>query len=361
MKRIICLTMMVTALMVGFAFAGTVNLPKTGQTNCYDELGSEITCTGTGQDGEIQAGVEWPEPRFTDNGDVVTDNLTGLMWTKNANLPGGDKTWQQALDYCNNLTLGGYNDWRLPNQKELYSLTDFSRYHPSLPTGHPFTNVQDDFYWSSTTDTSWDPDYAWVVSMGNGYGGGDNKSYHYYVWPVRSGQTGPLGNWVISGTVTGDVQADVTITLSGNASETTTTNASGNYSFTGLSNGSYAVTPSKSGYTFTPSSRDVTVNGADVTDVDFTATAISQGYSISGKVTVKGTKTPLPGVTMTLSGASSATTSTDSNGDYSFSGLAKGKYKITPSKSGYNFKPKSKSVKIKKKDVSNQNFKARGM
>ena len=42
------------------AFAGTVQLPQTGQTTCYDASGTVISCTGTGQDGEFQAGVAWP-------------------------------------------------------------------------------------------------------------------------------------------------------------------------------------------------------------------------------------------------------------------------------------------------------------
>ena len=75
----------------------TVNLPKTGQTTCR-EAGNIIDCAGTGQDGEIQAGVEWPFPRFTDNGDgTVTDNLTGLMWLKDAGCI-VNVTWQGALD-----------------------------------------------------------------------------------------------------------------------------------------------------------------------------------------------------------------------------------------------------------------------
>ncbi|MBI5195097.1 MAG: hypothetical protein HZA10_02105, partial [Nitrospirae bacterium] len=73
-------------LMFSNAFAGTTNLPQTGQTKCY-ALWSEISCAGTGQDGEILSGVAWPNPRFSVNGDCVTDNLTGLMWAKNANLP----------------------------------------------------------------------------------------------------------------------------------------------------------------------------------------------------------------------------------------------------------------------------------
>jgi len=181
-----------------------ISLPQTGQTKCYDTAGVEISCTGTGQDGEIQAGAEWPEPRFTVNGDVVTDNLTGLMWTKNANLLNGYRTWQQALDYIKGMNNGayypnfGYTDWRLPNREELHSLIDFSQYNPALPSGHPFTNVQDDFYWSSTTYT-YTTENTWVVMM---YDGNVvnyiNKSGKLFVWPVRGGQGATLCTYSIS-------------------------------------------------------------------------------------------------------------------------------------------------------------------
>jgi len=163
-------------------------LPKTGQTKCYNTSGGEIPCADTGQDGEIQAGVARPDPGFTDHGDgTITDNLTGLMWTKNANLTGGTTNWQQALDYANNLTLAGHSDWRLPNRKELHSLQDFSRYNTALPAGHPFTNVRASYYWSSTAYTL-EPVYAWFVDMWNGYVHYGSKSSFVYVWPVRGGQ-----------------------------------------------------------------------------------------------------------------------------------------------------------------------------
>ncbi len=124
--------------------------------------------------------------RFTDNGDdTVTDNLTGLMWAKNANLPMTHITWQEALDYANNLTFKGYDNWRLPTVKELLSLIDYSTYDPALPTGHPFINVQSYYYWSSTTRAT-GSDYAWIVHMWDGNVSSSSKSYgFYYVWPVR--------------------------------------------------------------------------------------------------------------------------------------------------------------------------------
>src|SRR5260370_7361282 len=63
------------------------------------------------------------------------------------------------------------------------------------------------------------------------------------------------------------------VAVSGAASATTTTDSAGNYTFTGLANGTYTVTPSHTGFTFTPSSRSVTINGANATGANFTAQA----------------------------------------------------------------------------------------
>ncbi len=119
-----------------------------------------IDCTDTGQDGDIQAGVAWPSPRFTDNNDgTLTDNLTGIIWLKNADCF-GTLSWSSAYYYCNNMVKSGScgltdgsvaGDWRLPNRKELSSLIDYSQYNPALPQGHLFDNVKSSYYWSSTT------------------------------------------------------------------------------------------------------------------------------------------------------------------------------------------------------------------
>ena len=176
---------------------GVINLPQTGQTKCYDSPGNEISCSGTRQDGEIRAGVEWPDPRFTVSGDCVTDNFTGLMWAKKANLPDRKKTWQKALDYVasiNNETgLCGYNDWRLPKVNELESLVNGGEVNSAAwLIGQGFVNVQSDYYWSSSTTDAYYAANAWIAFMRDGSVYGHyNKSTYGYVWPVRSGQ-GPF-------------------------------------------------------------------------------------------------------------------------------------------------------------------------
>jgi hypothetical protein len=188
MKRsfILATIILFSAVSLGHA-AGVIALPKTGQTRCYDTAGSEIACAGTGQDGDIQAGAAWPDPRFTVSGDCVTDNLTGLVWPKNGNLA-GQMDWNDAIDYANNLTLCDYSDWRLPNVNELQSLVNAGEPDNSAwLMSKGFTNVQSDVYWSSTTYADY-TDYAWVVYMWYGRVDVDGKSNGYYVWPVRAGQ-----------------------------------------------------------------------------------------------------------------------------------------------------------------------------
>ncbi|MDD4735639.1 MAG: DUF1566 domain-containing protein [Kiritimatiellae bacterium] len=157
-------------------------VPKTGQTTSYTPP------SGTGSDGNLQMGVEWPDPRFTVQSDtnMVLDNLTGLMWARNGDLP-GSSTWNSAIDYCNSLDCGGYDDWRLPNMNELLSLVAYNRYNPAIPSGHPFNNVSGVKYWSSTTYPQ-NTTYAWCVDFLNGTIQTVAKTSTSKVWPVRGGE-----------------------------------------------------------------------------------------------------------------------------------------------------------------------------
>ena len=195
------------------AIAGAIDLPKTGQTTCYDAEGTVISCQGTGQDGDIRAGMAWPTPRFTDNGDgTVSDNLTGLMWLKDAGCIGSAE-WDYALKKVGELNTnpgkyacweynGTYNDWVLPNVNELESLNNAEKnYSCTWLEDQGFVNVQSgDYYWSSTTDATsanywpsvpaW---YAWAMDIRGSFLQRKRKDYYqYHVWPMRVGQTGSI-------------------------------------------------------------------------------------------------------------------------------------------------------------------------
>ncbi len=195
-------------------------VPQTGQTTSYVK----------GDDGDLQKGVTWPNPRFTDNLDgTVTDNLTGLIWLKDANCIAttypefdndetiGDEEvtwqstagdgrviWQHALDFVAGINDGTYpncgagtTDWRLPNRFELESLLTLEYTTYAVPDtagtgqwseGDPFNNLQYFSYWSSTSLASLYYQ-AWCVSMDDGHVGPVTKNEYYFpVWPVRGGQ-----------------------------------------------------------------------------------------------------------------------------------------------------------------------------
>jgi hypothetical protein len=164
-------------------------IPKTGQTVSY----------ASGDDGYIEAGIDWPEPRFADNGDgTVTDNVTGLMWLKD----GGclKKTWTSALSAIKdiNANSGAYNclgytadhsDWRLPNVREIESLVNYGTSNSAAWLNSAgFMNVKSSYYWSSTTYQNY-TSQAWGMQMTNGQTTTLSKSTRslYSVWPVRGG------------------------------------------------------------------------------------------------------------------------------------------------------------------------------
>jgi len=156
--------------------------------------------------------------------------------------------------------------------------------------------------------------------------------------------------YTLSGTISGTGGNGATVNLTGAATATTTANTSGAYSFTGLANGSYTVTPSHTGYGFTPTSQNATVNGANVTGINFTAGVPT--YSISGTVSMPGGN----GATVSVTGTSTASATADANGNYTISGLANGSYTVTPTKTGYTFTPTNQAVTISSANVTAINF-----
>ncbi|MBI5589466.1 MAG: DUF1566 domain-containing protein [Deltaproteobacteria bacterium] len=166
---------------------------------------------------------------YVNNGNgTVTDTSTGLMWQQNT--PESSMTWEQALSNCESLALGGYTDWRLPNQKELRSLVDYSTSNPAINITY-FPNTVSSYYWSSTPSSSgvssvqsdeYLYDFSYVVDfqhVSSNYV--QNKNNKYYVRAVRGGLS-PTPDIKANGiggeiTVTSDTPVSVTISLiSGN-------------------------------------------------------------------------------------------------------------------------------------------------
>ena len=204
------------------------------ESQINDGIRSPVPQTGQsvsmqpGDDGDLQTGVVWPDPRFTVNvieaedmndnkmcdgseicNGTVTDNLTGLVWLQNANCF-GTGNWYDAIYNANGLTGDGtsdcglndnsqFGDWRLPNVKEIQSLMDYGHAFPTLllPANHPFTDVQvvgiDEFpssYWTSTSTGS-SSDGVYSVSMSVGWVDRlsiDGTDFSLFVWPVRDRQ-----------------------------------------------------------------------------------------------------------------------------------------------------------------------------
>jgi len=128
-------------------------------------------------------GVVWAG-NYTDNGNgAVTDNVTGLMWQQQDDNTG--RTWEEAIAHCEGFFLAGLGDWRLPNIKELESLTDDSRYNPAIDP--VFANTIASDYWSSTTDALYTGS-AWTVGFLDGYVGAYYKTGNLYARCVRGGQ-----------------------------------------------------------------------------------------------------------------------------------------------------------------------------
>jgi len=196
-------------------------VPQTGQTMCWDGWGNDIPCAGSGMDGEIQAGImppynpdmndygswwrswDYDGIRFTDNRDgTVTDNVSGLTWTRNANCAQGRLNWWHARAFCRRLAHGtcgladgsSPSDWRLPNINELQSIQHLQYANPAIKPPNTIFNVQVTYrYWSNTLGPSWSetpfsPSYAtmYTLSFSKAYDL-DYSIFHdsYFTWCVR--------------------------------------------------------------------------------------------------------------------------------------------------------------------------------
>ena len=126
--------------------------------------------------------------------DTITDTSTGLLWQRATSVE--TNTWEGALSYADNLTLAGYDDWRLPNAREIQSIVNYAMYSPAIDTAFfPDTNMS--MYWSGSSHGS-DLLNAWSVYFAHGYMYNHiGKDNFLYVRCVRGGQSRSKGHLYI--------------------------------------------------------------------------------------------------------------------------------------------------------------------
>ena len=125
--------------------SNTFAIVDTGQSDCFNIDGGQVSCAGSGQDGLYNGN----QPSFTKNNDgTTTDNITGLIWQSSPDTNGDelintdDKLSQSAAEsYCTNLVTAGQGDWRLPDIKTMYSLINFSGQDASSITDDDTSNI----------------------------------------------------------------------------------------------------------------------------------------------------------------------------------------------------------------------------
>ena len=170
-------------------------IPDTGQELCYDweyimcdewhwegegfsaeqVCDSEPYCPNPGEDFYGQdATYTINPPDLTDNGDgTVTDNLTGLMWEQKTveTEQYSFTTYSEADSYCEDLSLGGNDDWRVPTRREFSTLLNHNRLSPSLDVtyfpDYSYNGANEVYYWTSSVYHD-DPDQMWKVQMSFG-------------------------------------------------------------------------------------------------------------------------------------------------------------------------------------------------
>lgn len=123
--------------------------------------------------------------RFIDNKNgTVTDTSAGLVWQQ---ARGEKMTWEKALSYCKNLSLGGRNNWRLPDVSELQSLVDYARHDPAIDADF-FPGTMSS-YWTSVINIS-RPNFTWCIYFSDGRINDSGKHFIHYIRAVRSDGAG---------------------------------------------------------------------------------------------------------------------------------------------------------------------------
>jgi len=324
-------------------------IPRTCPCSIWNSSATPVLAD-SGDGGSIEVGVKF---RTDTNGSIIglrfykaatnTGTHVGHIWSSSGSLLGtatftGETSsgWQQV----------SFSTPVIVNANTTYIASYFT------PVGH--YSADPSYFATSGVDNP--PLHA----LANGVDGQDGVYLYTSSGGFPSFGYGSTNYWVdivysvsttfdLTGTISGIGSSGATVTLTGTSAATTTSSSSGYYSFHSLPNGSYTVTPSNTGVSFTPTTQTVTINGASATGVNFTAAA-TQPLSVSGSISGGA------GATVNLTGAATLTTTADASGNYSFNGLLNGTYTIMPVASGYIFTPSSQTVTLSGTNATNINF-----
>ena len=118
--------------------------------------------------------------------DVFSDSKTGLIWQDNSAAKYTKKDWKGALSFCNELHLAGYDDWRLPNIKELIQILSTKPRDGGMKKGFKYVGASG-YYWSSSADES-NEEFAWMMNFKRGYEYINYKTYERHIRCVREKQ-----------------------------------------------------------------------------------------------------------------------------------------------------------------------------
>lgn len=162
-----------------------LKLPDTGQQTDFTNTFGE------------DADFTFNPPGFENlNNGILRDTITGLYWQQN---DGGEMTFEQAQVYCQQLNLGAFTDWRLPNAFEAFSILNQGALNPAIDLKY-FTKSAAEYWWTATVQVG-DSSKIWVTNAGGGIGNhpklesisaGGTKKIH--VRAVRNGMPAQLVN-----------------------------------------------------------------------------------------------------------------------------------------------------------------------
>ncbi len=197
-------------------------LTASGQTTLYDLDGEVIESLNPGQTlyGQDASYLAGDEMNYQDNDDgTITDLNTGLMWQQTPSSE--DFTWQEAVDYCQELELADNEDWRIPSLKELFSISDFALGWPYLNTDYfdlaSGQVTKDEQFWSSNYYVGVTVEGGSAAAFGVNHVTGHIKAY-------SAEASGPEGGKYVRAVRGGDYGVN---DFSDNGDETISDNASG--------------------------------------------------------------------------------------------------------------------------------------